>query len=134
MTAPPLVGASLSQRLMAQRESITAITLVICQGWRGWGGEGGLTHSHAPTIFSHPPTSRPPPSLPPMLSIGWFQTVTCPLASRHQASVDHRREMAPIPDTPQKPQLHPVIREAQDPTGEAGWRGRTPCGLETQWD
>ncbi|KAI3358289.1 hypothetical protein L3Q82_002988 [Scortum barcoo] len=27
--------------------------------------------------------------------------------------------MAPIPDTPQKPQSHPVIREDQDPTGEA---------------
>ncbi|XP_040909718.1 schlafen-like protein 1 [Toxotes jaculatrix] len=35
------------------------------------------------------------------------------------ASVEHRREMAPIPDTPQKPQSHPVIRAAQDPTGEA---------------
>ncbi len=70
-------------------------------------------------LFS--PTSRPPPSpsRPLMSTNGRLETVTCPFSSRHRASVEYRREMAPIPDTPQKPQSHPVIREAQDPTGEA---------------
>lgn len=54
MTAPPLVGASLSQRLMAQRESITAITLVICQSC--WAVER-ISHSHAPSVFTHLPSS-----------------------------------------------------------------------------
>ncbi|GLD72589.1 schlafen-like protein 1 [Lates japonicus] len=69
---------------------------------------------------SHPPPPPPPPPPhPPMSTNGRFEMVKCPFSSRHQASVEHRREMAPIPDTPQKPQSHPIIREAQDPTGEA---------------
>lgn len=55
MTAPPLVGASLSQRLMAQRESITAITLVICQSC--WAVEGRISYFHASFIFTHRPSS-----------------------------------------------------------------------------
>lgn len=81
-------------------------------------------------VFS--PTSRPPPPsppCPPMSTNDWLKTVKCPLSSRHQASVEHRRKMALIPDTPQKPQLHPIIREAQAPTGEAEkdtlWLGNT---------
>ncbi len=56
---------------------------------------------------------------PPMSTSGRLKMVTGPFSCRHQASVEHRREMAPIPDTPQKPQSHPVIRESQDPTGKA---------------
>lgn len=49
-----------------------------------------------------------------------LKVLTCPFSSRHQASVEHRREMAPIPDTPQKPQSHPVVRESQEAIGGGG--------------
>lgn len=49
----PLIGASLSERLMAQRESISTITLVICQSC--WAVER-MSHSYAVTIFTTPPT------------------------------------------------------------------------------
>lgn len=104
---------------MAQRESITAITLVICQSCRAM--EERVSHSHA-TLSFHPPPILLLLLSPPCPSVstnGRSNLVTCPFSSRHQASVEHRREMAPIPDTPQKPQSHPIIREAQDPTGEA---------------
>lgn len=114
MTAPPLVGASLSQRLMAQRESITAITLVICQSC--WAVEERISCSQAPSIFIL--LLLLSPSRPPLSANGRLKVVTCPFSSRHQASVEDRREMAPIPDTPQKPQSHPIIREAQAPIGE----------------
>lgn len=80
-------------------------------------GGGGENKPFPCTLRSHPP-----PVLvlrPPVSTNGRLRTVTCLFSSRHQASVEHRREMAPIPDTPQKPQSHPVIREAQDPTAEA---------------
>lgn len=103
-------------------------------------GGGGENKPFPCTPRFHPPTSLPPPTFPsprpPMSTNGRLQTVTCPFSSRHQASVDHRREMAPIPDTPEKPQSHPVIREAEDPTSEAGrWRethSSTQCGNTLQ--
>lgn len=59
------------------------------------------------------------PPRPPLSANDQLKVVTCPFSSRHQASVEHRREMAPIPDTPQKPQSHPIIKGAQAPIGEA---------------
>lgn len=84
-------------------------------------GGGGENEPFPCTLCLHPPPVRLFFLLPrPRVSTnGWFESLTCRLSSRHQASVEHRREMAPIPDTPQKPQSHPVIREAQDPGGEA---------------
>lgn len=84
-------------------------------------GGGGENKPFPCTLRFHPPPILlllfPP--CPPMSTNDWLKTVKCPLSSHHQASVEHRRKMALIPDTPQKPQLHPIIREAQDPTGEA---------------
>lgn len=59
------------------------------------------------------------PPCPLLSANGQLKVVTCPFSSHHQASVEHRGEMAPIPDTPQKPQSHPIIKEAQAPIGEA---------------
>lgn len=76
-----------------------------------------------PFLLLLPPTPQHPPP-PPLSANDRLKVVTCPFSSRHQASVEHRREMAPIPDTPQKPQSHPIIRLPLE-----RWR-RTPCGLE----
>lgn len=85
-------------------------------------GGGGENKPFPCTLRFHPPPALllllSPPRRP-MSTNGRLKRVTCPFSSRHQATVEHRREMAPIPDTPQKPQSHPVIREAQDPTSEA---------------
>lgn len=84
---------------------------------------GGGQNKPFPCTPSFSPTSHPPPppspSRSPMWTSGRFKTVKCPLSSHHQASVEHHRKMAPIPDTPQKPQSHPIIREVHDPTSEA---------------
>lgn len=64
------------------------------------------------TLRFHPSSSSSFSSSSSVSTNGRSETLTCPLASRHRASAEHRREMAPIPDTPQKPQSHPVIREA----------------------
>lgn len=67
------------------------------------------SHSHAPTSGQLEMWRDKPPSYPTI-----------------RPSVDDRREMAPIPDTPQEPQSHPVITKPHRPTIEAekdtrGW-------------
>ncbi|CAB1429428.1 unnamed protein product [Pleuronectes platessa] len=82
-------------------------------------GGGGENKPFPCTLRFHPPPILLLLLVLPCRPINALKRVKCPLTSRHQASVEHRREMAPSPDTPQKPHSHPVIREAQDPTGEA---------------
>lgn len=96
---------------------------------------GGGRERAIPMHPLHPPL----PSIPPPLLLhpcrpmaGWRRR-TCPLDSRHQTSAEHRREMAPIADTPQKPQSHRVTRERRSPPARRRRRRRrrrTPCGLQ----
>ncbi|KAI4792436.1 hypothetical protein KUCAC02_033382 [Chaenocephalus aceratus] len=101
---------------MAQRKSITAITLVICQSC--W-----ALREKKPFPCSLPSSSSsllpPPPLLLLLLPFltstnGHLETKTCHLASRHRSSVEHRREMAPIPDTPRSHSHTPSSEEEED--------------------